>query len=461
MRNYKLTAAFISIILCLVFGISGIRASAAEIETTDYSSIDKQIAEDIEKYHIPAMAVAVVNKDSVLFEKTYGNCESANQPFIIGSMSKSFTAIAIMQLYEQGKIDLESPIDEYIDTSKWFEENTDHRRITVKDLLHHTSGITTYQTFGSLKSTVQYGSYEYANVNYGLLGLIIEAVSGISYEQYIEQSIFEPIGMSHSAASLEKSKENGLIEGYRNYFGIPVAGEPDYPDKINKGTWTNIPAGYLSSSLTDMEKYLQMYLCGGENILSSESIDRMFYDNVPAGDGTYYGMGWNYVTGMYSQPVLMHAGLVENYTSNMFIIPEKSIAVVVLVNMNDYLVCNNLLGNIVMPLLGEPKQKLPNLYHILHAVIDGICFVIFFISIHSAVTLKKWRKRASEKKLFVSDIIRHMILTILLLSIPPIMATPYKVVWLFAKDIMLVIIINAVLLSAVGVYKVCFVLKKR
>ena len=460
MRNYKLTAAFISIILCLVFGISGIRASAAEIETTDYSSIDKQIAEDIEKYHIPAMAVAVVNKDSVLFEKTYGNCESANQPFIIGSMSKSFTAIAIMQLYEQGKIDLESPIDEYIDTSKWFEENTDHRRITVKDLLHHTSGITTYQTFGSLKSTVQYGSYEYANVNYGLLGLIIEAVSGISYEQYIEQSIFEPIGMSHSAASLEKSKENGLIEGYRNYFGIPVAGEPDYPDKINKGTWTNIPAGYLSSSLTDMEKYLQMYLCGGENILSSESIDRMFYDNVPAGDGTYYGMGWNYVTGMYSQPVLMHAGLVENYTSNMFIIPEKSIAVVVLVNMNDYLVCNNLLGNIVMPLLGEPKQKLPNLYHILHAVIDGICFVIFFISIHSAVTLKKWRKRASDKKLFVSDIIRHMILTILLLSIPPIMATPYKVVWLFAKDIMLVIIINAVVLLGVGVYKACFALKK-
>ncbi len=461
MNFNKLTTTFISIILCMFFCVSGISAFAAETEITDYSSIDKQISEDVEKYHIPAMAVAVVDKDSVLFEKTYGNCENANLPFIIGSMSKSFTAIAIMQLYEQGKIDLESPIDEYIDTSKWFEENTNHRRITVKDLLHHTSGITTYQTFGSLKSTEQYGSYEYANANYGLLGLIIESVSGISYEQYIEQSIFEPIGMSHSAANLEKSKENGLIDGYRNYFGIPVAGEPDYPENIHKGTWTNIPAGYLSSSLTDMEKYLQMYLCGGENILSSESIDRMFYDNVPAGDGTYYGMGWNYVTGMYSQPVLMHAGLVENYTSNMFIIPEKSIAVVVLVNMNDYLVCNNLLGNIVMPLLGEPKQKLPNLYLILHAVIDVICFVICFISIHSAVTLKKWRIKTSEKKLFVSDIIRHMILPIVLLAIPPIMATPYRVIWLFAKDIMLVIIFNSVLLLAVGVYKAVFVLRNR
>ena len=461
MKTNKLIYAFISVMLCLALGISGISAFASETEITDYSSADKQIAEDIEKYHIPAMAVAVVDKDSVLFENTYGSCENADLPFIIGSMSKSFTAIAIMQLYEQGKIELESPIDEYIDTSKWFEENTDHSRITVKDLLNHTSGITTYQTFGSLKSTEQYGSYEYANANYGLLGLIIEAVSGMSYEQYIEQNIFEPIGMSHSAASLEKSKDNGLIDGYRNYFGIPVAGEPDYPEEIHDGTWTNIPAGYLSSSASDMEKYLQMYLRGGENIVSSESVDRMFYENVSEGNGSYYGMGWNYVTEMYSQPILMHAGLVENYTSNMFIIPEKGIAVVVLVNMNDYLVGNNLLGNIVMPLLGEPKQKLPNLYLILHAVIDVICFVIFFISIHSAVTLKKWRIKASEKKSFVSDIIRHMILPIVLLAIPPVMATPYKVVWLFAKDIMLVIIINAVLLLAVGVYKACFALKQR
>ena len=461
MINNKLTAVFMNIILCLFLGVIGISASAAETKITDYSSIDKQIAEDVEKNHIPAMAVAVVDKDSVLFEKAYGNCESIDQPFIIGSMSKSFTAIAIMQLYEQGKIDLNNPIDDYIDASEWFEDNTDYGRITVKNLLNHTSGITTYQAFGSLKSTEQYGNYEYANANYGLLGLIVEAVSGVSYEQYIEQNIFEPIGMSHSAASLEKSKENGLIDGHRNYFGIPVAGEPNYPEKIHKGTWTNIPAGYLSASVTDMEIYLLMYLRGGENILSRESINHMFYDNVPAGDGTYYGMGWNYLTGIYSQPILMHAGLVENYTSNMFIIPEKGIAMAILVNMNDYLVGNNLLGNIVMPLLGETKQELPNLYLILHAVIDAICLLLFFVSIRSAVTLKKWRAKTSEKKMFVSDVLRHMILPILLLAIPPIMATPYKVVWLFAKDIMLVIIINAVLLLAVGAYKVCFVLKSR
>ncbi|MBP5606530.1 MAG: beta-lactamase family protein, partial [Ruminiclostridium sp.] len=434
-------------------------AFSSENVPSDYSSADRQIAEDTEKYHIPAMAAAVVDKNSILFEKTYGNCKSVDQPFIIGSMSKSFTAAAVMRLYEQGRLDLDSPIDEYIDTSEWFAENSDHSRITVRDLLNHTSGITTYQTFGSLKCSEQYGSYEYANANYGLLGLIIETVSGMSYEQYIEQNIFEPLGMSHSAASLEKSRENGLIEGYRNFFGIPVAGEPDYPDRIEKGAWTNIPAGYLSSSLSDMEKYLQMYLRNGENVLSHESINRMFYDNVPAGEGIYYGMGWNYADKMYSQPILMHAGLVENYTSNMFIIPDKGIAIVVLVNMNDYLVGNNLLENVVMPLLGEPKQELPNMYLILHAVIDAVYFAIFFISIYSVVTLKKWKTKTAEKKYFVTDIIRHLLLPALLLAIPPITGTPYMVIWLFVKDLMSVIIINAVLLLSVGVYKTVFLVK--
>lgn len=82
--------------------------------------------------------------------------------------------------------------------------------------------------------------------------------------------------MNHSAASFKKSKKKGLINGYRNYFGIPIDGEPDYPDDIAYGTWTNVPAGYLSSSISDMGRYLQMHLNDGENIISKESINSMF-----------------------------------------------------------------------------------------------------------------------------------------------------------------------------------------
>lgn len=217
-------------------------------------------------------ALIFLDKDNVLFQETYGKCDNIDTPFIIGSMSKSFTALAIMQLVEEGKIHLDSPITEYIDTSEWFIDCVNCHRITVRNLLNQTSGITTYQTFGKLKCTNSYGSHVYSNANYGLLGLIIEAVSGMTYEEYVTKNIFNPLGMEHSAASLEKSEENGLIDGYRNYFGIFAAGEPDYPGKITNGTWTNVPAGYLSSSASDMGKYLQMYLNGGEGIISEEYV---------------------------------------------------------------------------------------------------------------------------------------------------------------------------------------------
>ncbi|MCM1263593.1 MAG: beta-lactamase family protein [Butyrivibrio sp.] len=279
-KSKKLISIGIAFLMCC-FLVCGNNALASNEKQPNYDEISRQIAKDAEKYHIPGMAVIVVNADNILFQETYGNCDSIDTPFLIGSMSKSFTALAVMQLVEDGKIDLNSSISAYIDASKWFADSADCNKITVRNLLNQTSGIATYQTFGELKSTDSYGSHVYANVNYGLLGLIVEAVSGISYDEYIANNIFTPLGMEHSAATLKKSKENGLIDGYRNYFGIPIAGEPDYPEEIKDGTWMNIPAGYLSSSISDIGRYLQMYLNDGENIISKESIDIMRHIVIP------------------------------------------------------------------------------------------------------------------------------------------------------------------------------------
>ena len=464
MANKKLwicrwCACIVFIMFCFLFCENNVFAS--EETQQDYDEINNQIAKDVEKYNIPGMAVIVVDQDNVLFQETCGNCDSIDTPFLIGSMSKSFTALAIMQLVEEGKIDLDSSISEYIDASEWFIDDTDYNKITIRNLLNQTSGITTYQTFGKLRRTDSYGSHVYANANYGLLGLVVEAVSGMSYEEYVTSNIFTPLGMEHSAASLEKSKENGLIDGYRNYFGIPVAGNPDYPEKITNGTWTNVPAGYLSSSVSDMGRYLQMYLNDGEGVISKESIHSMFYDYISVDDGSYYyGMGWQYSTKMFSQPMLWHAVLVENYTSNMFIIPEKDIAVVVLVNMNDYLVCNNLIGNIVNPLIGEERQELPNLYIILHLVIDAICLFLCFISIYSIAAIVQWNKKEKKSKTYVIDSICHIGIPMILLCLPLIVGTPFWVLWLFVKDLYLVLYVNTGILIVVGVYNLIFLLKE-
>ncbi len=125
-----------------------------------------------------------------------------------------------MQLVERGKIDLNAPISTYLSKS-----NTNNA-ITVRQLLNHTSGLGEHQNLGNYKIVNKQGEHIYANVNYSLLGKIIEVVSELSYEDYVTQNIFEPLSMSKSAATYEKAKENGLIETYENWFGINTKTAP-------------------------------------------------------------------------------------------------------------------------------------------------------------------------------------------------------------------------------------------
>lgn len=432
----------------------------AKSDNIDYEAVSKELETKIKKNHIPGMSVVVVNSNEVVFSKTYGNCKSIDTPFIIGSLSKSFTALSIMKLVEEGRIDINKPISTYIDTSLYFKNKEDGDKITIKQLLNQNSGIGTYQKLGSIEITKNYGKYEYANANYNLLGKIIESVSNESYSDYVTKNIFEPLEMNHTSATLEESNKNGLIKGYQNYFGFPIAEKPNYP---TKNSWSQVPAGYISSSASDMGKYLQMYLNNGVNIISEDSIHQMFYDNIPQDDidRDYYGMGWVY-TKYYSKPILTHSGLVENYTSKMFIIPESNIGVVVLVNMNDYLVTNNLLEDTVKPLLGEEKKEVSNnLYIINHLLIDAIYIVVTIIALYPIITIKSWKNKNKTKKLYIIDIARHLLLPIVLILIPTIISVPFWVIWDFVKDLALILIINSILMLSTGIYKIGYLLKKQ
>ena len=429
-------------------------------DNIDYEAVSKELETEIKKNHIPGMSVVVVNSNEVVFSKTYGNCKSIDTPFIIGSMSKSFTALSIMRLVEEGRIDINKPISNYIDTSLYFKNKEDGDKITVKQLLNQNSGIGTYQKLGSIEITKNYGKYEYANANYNLLGKIIESVSNESYSDYVTKNIFEPLEMNHTSATLEGSNKNGLFKGYQNYFGFPISVKPNYP---TENSWIQVPAGFISSSASDMGKYLQMYLNNGLNIISEDSIHQMFYDNIPQDDidRDYYGMGWVY-TKYYSKPILTHSGLVENYTSKMFIIPESNIGVVVLVNMNDYLVTNNLLEDIVKPLLGEEKPEVSNnLYIINHLLIDALYIVITIIALYPIITIKSWKNRNKTNKLYIIDIVRHLLLPILLLLIPTIISVPFWFIWDFVKDLALILIINSILMLSTGIYKIGYLLNNK
>lgn len=439
----------------IIFGNNTVFANA----NVKYDNIDNQLKRELEELHIPGMAIAIVDSKEVLFAETYGNCNSIDTPFIIGSVSKSFTALAIMQLVEEDKIDLDEKISAYIDPSAYFINVSDGDRITVRQLLNQTGGLGTYQRFGNAKITESYGQHQYANVNYGLLGEIIEAVSGVSYSEYMNKSIFLPLHMEHTAATLEQSKENGLIRGYRNYFGFPIAGEPDYPDEHS---WSTVPAGYLSSSVSDMAKYLQMYLNRGMGIIGQDSLNTMFYENIYVDDNTpyYYGMGWT-LTEEYTEPVLGHSGLVENYISNMLLLPESGLGVVILINMNDYLVTNQLADiiskNVIFALLGKEQYKVSgNPYIVRHLLLNGAYFALLTIAVYPIATIKKWKKKKQTRCLIVFDITRHGILPFLLLCLPNMGGVPIWVVWYFVKDLCVVLLASSGLLFSVGLYKIFY-----
>lgn len=456
-RNFLICIVILSIV-CIFFNALSVCAETEPISESDiYSDLDIYLRSCVENAHIPSLSVTIVDKDNVLFAQSYGGCESCDTPFLLGSVSKSFTAVCVMQLAEQGKIDLNANISAYLPNA------TDGDWITVSQLLNHTSGLGEYQTLGNYKIINEQGSHHYANVNYSLLGKIIEAVSGKSYHDYIAENILEPLRLSHTTATLDKSLENGLIDGYINYWGFHIKSSHQYPSSEN--AWITVPAGYLSSSTNDLGKYLQMYLNGGNGILSEQSIDTMFYGDTVYVDSEvpyWYGYGWTTVKEPLSEPVLRHAGLIETGTSCVFILPESGIAIAIAANVNDYFVTNNMMDSlgwgVVLMLLGSPPNEIAsNAYALSHLQIDLIMVVMLTAAVLSMCLIPKYKDRIKRGKRLTMVLLLvcfHLLLPVFILMLVPLFfATPLWVARAFVPDVFITVIVSSALLFTSGAIK--------
>ena len=283
--------------------------------------IDGYIEQQLKRLKIPGAALAIVEGDQIVHQRGFGETRpggmppSPQTPFVLGSVTKSFTALAVMQLAEAGKVDLDAPVKRH---PPWFRvaDPRHSAQMTVRQLLNQTSGLPSASGWVPLAdfdnnpgagesqaralatlqlSRVPGSAFEYSNMNYNLLGLIVEAVSGESYAAYVQDHIFGPLGHArHSYTTRTEAQQNGLALGHRYWFAYPVAA-PDLP--LPRGS---LPAGYLLSSTEDMSHYLIAQLndgrYGGVQILSPAGISEM---HRPAAEFTMmgaslgqYGMGW-------------------------------------------------------------------------------------------------------------------------------------------------------------------------
>ena len=450
-------------VVILSMMIYGSLSASAATNQINYDTVDEYLQVCVKNAHIPALSVTIVDKDNVIFSSCYGECDDCDTPFILGSVSKSFTAVCIMRLAEQRKINLSEKISAYLPDA------SDGDKITVSQLLNHTSGLGEYQTLENYHIIKQQSAHHYANVNYALLGKIIESVSGLSYEEYVTKNIFEPLDLSHTAATQKESVNNGLIDSYTDYWGFRLKRSHKYP--ISENAWITVPAGYLSSSTNDLGRYLQMYLNGGGGIISEQSIDKMFYgetiyveDDVPF----WYGYGWATVKEPLSEPVLRHSGLVETGTSCVFLLPESGLGVAITANVNDYFVTNEMMDSlgwgVILMLLGEsPNEIADNAYLLSHLRIDLIMLAVFAAAVFPLCFLPRYQKSLRKHKAIREVfflVAFHLILPIfILLLVPVFFQTPLWVAEAFVPDVFITVVLSTALLFIVGIVKTIMLIR--
>ena len=317
----------------------------------DIAAIDAYLETQMVAAHIPGLALGIVQNDRIVHLRGFGTADPTGRPvtpqtpFILGSVSKSFTALAVTQLIEAGRLELDTPVQRYL---PWFRvaDDSASSQITVGHLLSHTSGFSKSASYiGERKGrtleqrirdlhraelTHTVGSrYAYSNANYATLGLLVQTVSGQSYGDYIQQHIFDRLDMRHSFVSQARALEHGLATGYRIWFGFPVAANISYGED-------GLPSGNLISSAGDMTHYLIAQLNSGyygeRSVASREGIQAM---HTP-GQGAVYGRGWVKAT-VNGVPAIYHGGVAHNYQSFVAFSPEERWGVVVLMNVRSIL----------------------------------------------------------------------------------------------------------------------------
>lgn len=295
---------------------------------------------------VAGLSVAVEQDGELQLAKGYGMADleqdvaaDRSTVYRIGSITKQFTAAAIMQLVEAGQISLDAPIQEYVDFP------TGDHEVTVEHLLHHTSGIKSYTSLGeewarTIPLPVSHeeilalivdkpfdfspgDEWRYNNSGYYLLGMIVENVSGSSYAAYVEQTLVAPLGLKRTTYCDEKRLISGRAEGYEFEDGELVNDDPISMTQP-------FAAGSLCSTVLDLLRW-QAALESGE-VVNSGSYTRMTtVATLNDGEATRYGYGLG-VGDLDGHLRVSHGGGINGFATYLASYPDDDLRVVVLTN---------------------------------------------------------------------------------------------------------------------------------
>jgi D-alanyl-D-alanine carboxypeptidase len=264
------------------------------------------VEELLAAHPLPGLAVTVTDRDGVVVSEGFGHADlAAGTPvtretrFQHGSIGKSFTAVLLLQLREQGLVDLDAPVTDYL---PWFEVRTAHRPPTLHDLLTHTSGLmigadvssdSRYDVWALRESETGFapGSrFLYSNVGYRTLGFVVEAVAGRPYPEAVRQRILEPLGLSSTDAAITNETRLRQAVGYARLHDDRPA---QRSDPWVPAPWfeTGTGDGALAGTMDDLAGFLRALLNGGAGLLQPESYALMTTPVIDSDEGGWYGCG--------------------------------------------------------------------------------------------------------------------------------------------------------------------------
>jgi CubicO group peptidase (beta-lactamase class C family) len=282
------------------------------IDDAAVAAIDNAVQTEMERGQLPGLTLGLTDRNGTLLIRTYGFADlGARLPvadetlFEIGSIGKTFTAVAILQLFDERRIDLHSPVERYL---PWFRlrQPAGHAPITIAQLLSHTAGIVAgidgtpeaaFQVW-SLRELPTFSTpgerFHYSNVGYKALGLVLEAVEGRPYREIIRARVLDPLGMSATEPAITHDIRARLAVGYEYLHDdrLSHAGAPLAP-----ATWleTETADGSIASTATDMCAFVRLLMRGGEGpqgrLLSEEAFAQMSNADLSEEEPAAYGYG--------------------------------------------------------------------------------------------------------------------------------------------------------------------------
>jgi len=393
-------------------------------------------------------------------------------------------------LVEAGKIELDAPLQTYL---PWFRvgDEAASAQITVRHLLNQTSGFShatglTEEFASDLSDSAIENSvrrlekialnrapgttYEYANANFTIAGLIVQTASGQSYENYVQENIIEPLGMHNSFTAQDDGINNGMAMGHVKWFKVNL------PKTIpfNRG---NLPNGYLICSSEDLAHYLIAQLNDGRygnvNVLSPEGIAEMHKPVVSTeSQETFYGMAWHIGT-INKSPAIYHEGDNGNFQTFLLMLPLEKLGVVVLINVNG-LAVNDATGQIAEGVTAivtgaqpQPYKTPEMLPKVIGSVVVPASVSILWVAWMVFRFIRQRNKGLPAKHSFLwilwviilPLIVDLGLLWVLLFGIPMLWELPLGGISVMFPDMFMLIIVGALALTGWGVARTVLTLR--